>query len=320
MNKIYEIREQIKAIYNAYSLFINPILKFILTLSALLILNSKIGYMNILTNIAVVMVIALISVFLPVTGTALILSVVIAGNLYGLSLIAAAVVLFIFVLMYLVFFRFTPRYAIVLIIVPVLMFIGLPYVVPIIGALVSTPIIIIPIVLALIVYFILSTISMNAAELLILSKEDPITMVKVMLLDALKNEALIVLIVAVVAVVVAVYVVRRLSIDYAPYIAIAAGVLLNLVIMLVGSIRFDLAPHMTLVSIIVGSLLSALISVIAHFFIITVDYARTEFVQYEDDDYYYYVKAIPKIKVSAPEISVKRINAQKAKRIKRDEN
>ena len=43
-------------------------------------------------------------------------------------------------------------------------------------------------------------------------------------------------------------------------------------------------------------------------FFFTVDYARSESLQFEDDEYYYYVKAIPKVSVSTPEKTVKRIN------------
>ena len=39
----------------------------------------------------------------------------------------------------------------------------------------------------------------------------------------------------------------------------------------------------------------------------SVDYSRTENVQFEDDEYYYYVKAIPKIGVSVPDKKVKHI-------------
>ena len=38
----------------------------------------------------------------------------------------------------------------------------------------------------------------------------------------------------------------------------------------------------------------------------------TEYLQYEDDDYYYYVKAVPKIAVSAPDVKVQKINARKS--------
>ena len=50
------------------------------------------------------------------------------------------------------------------------------------------------------------------------------------------------------------------------------------------------------------------------FFIFSVDYTRTEHVQFEDDDYIYYVKAVPKMSVTTQEINVKKINAQKAKK------
>lgn len=33
----------------------------------------------------------------------------------------------------------------------------------------------------------------------------------------------------------------------------------------------------------------------------SVDYARSERLQFEDDEYYYYVKAIPKVAVTTPE-------------------
>ena len=43
------------------------------------------------------------------------------------------------------------------------------------------------------------------------------------------------------------------------------------------------------------------------FFVFNVDYSRTEHVQFEDDEYYYYVKAVPKNTVTAPQKRVKTI-------------
>ncbi len=43
------------------------------------------------------------------------------------------------------------------------------------------------------------------------------------------------------------------------------------------------------------------------FLFFCVDYSRTENIQFEDDEYYYYVKAVPKVGVSAPEKKVKHI-------------
>ena len=44
------------------------------------------------------------------------------------------------------------------------------------------------------------------------------------------------------------------------------------------------------------------------------DYSRAENVQFEDDEYYYYVKAVPKVILSRPKKTVKKINAQRKKK------
>ena len=65
--------------------------------------------------------------------------------------------------------------------------------------------------------------------------------------------------------------------------------------------------------IAVFAVLSTGIVYLLNIFILAVDYSRTEYTQFEDDEYYYYVKAVPKIKVTAPEVKVKHINVQRVK-------
>ena len=51
-------------------------------------------------------------------------------------------------------------------------------------------------------------------------------------------------------------------------------------------------------------------SLIYQLFVFSVDYSRTEYTQFEDDDYYY-VKAIPKMAVSSTDVKVQEINKVK---------
>ena len=44
------------------------------------------------------------------------------------------------------------------------------------------------------------------------------------------------------------------------------------------------------------------------FFFFNLDYTRIESLQFEDDDYYYYVKAVPKVSVKTPKRTVKTIS------------
>ena len=50
-----------------------------------------------------------------------------------------------------------------------------------------------------------------------------------------------------------------------------------------------------------------LIAYIVQFFRLTLDYHGTRKLQFEDDEYYYYVTAVPKIKVAAVDKTVTRI-------------
>ena len=61
-------------------------------------------------------------------------------------------------------------------------------------------------------------------------------------------------------------------------------------------------------SLIIGCLLSVVIGLVLEFFFFTVDYAKSENLQFEDDEYYYYVKAVPKLAAPMKEKTVKRIN------------
>ena len=85
--------------------------------------------------------------------------------------------------------------------------------------------------------------------------------------------------------------------------------MINLVILLVGDLLYD--TNMSVLSAIFGSVVAILVGKVIEFFRFCVDYSRTEKVQFEDDEYYYYVKAIPKMTVAAPTKTVKRINAQR---------
>ena len=93
--------------------------------------------------------------------------------------------------------------------------------------------------------------------------------------------------------------------DYAWQIAIAAGAIADVIIMLIGD--YVLGVSVSLVTLVIGVVVSALIAFLVQFFVFSLDYTRTERVQFEDDEYYYYVKAVPKKTIAVKDKSVKRI-------------
>jgi hypothetical protein len=100
-----------------------------------------------------------------------------------------------------------------------------------------------------------------------------------------------------------VYVVRRMDVDHAWTLAIISGALIELAGLFVGFLVLGITDQT--VWLLVGSLISLLIEFVIQFFCMNLDYARTERVQFEDDEYYYYVKAVPKKMVAVKEVTVK---------------
>ena len=74
-----------------------------------------------------------------------------------------------------------------------------------------------------------------------------------------------------------------------------------------GDLMFD--TNIPVLGTILGSIVAVGVGKVIEFFKFFVDYRRTEKVQFEDDEYYYYVKAVPKITVATPAKTVKRINS-----------
>lgn len=312
MFKILELREKLKVIYSGYSIYIDAAFKFVLALAGMILINSNIGTMGVLQNPLVVAAISLACAVLPKALMVMILMFTIVGHVYSMALEPAIMILVIFMLMYLLFFRFTSKESFILIIVPIMFFLKVPYIVPLIVGLIATPISIVSVAFGTLVYFILAYIGQNYEEIVKLAGEDGFKVLS-MLVDGIFANTAFYFTIAVLGIVIAlVYIIKRLSVDYSWIAAVCAGGVMQLVLFLMGNVMLeDMSLVCSIASTIAGGLLSVALAWFLQFFLHSVDYTRTEKVQFEDDDYYYYVKAVPKVKASFSEVKVKRVNAKK---------
>ena len=85
--------------------------------------------------------------------------------------------------------------------------------------------------------------------------------------------------------------VRTRAVDHAWKIASAAGAVVSVIIAAAGNMA--LGTGVSYVSIAVSACLGILVGLVLEFLFFSVDYSRTENIQFEDDEYYYYVKAVP---------------------------
>ncbi len=306
MSSLLEIKEILKRVYAKYEVFIMPVLKFLLTFVALLMVNSKLGYMSKIDNMGIVLIVALLSSFLPF-GFALFFAIAfILLHFYALAIEVALVGLCVFVVMALLFFRFAPKDSVAVLLTPVCFFFKVPYVVPVSMGLVGNPMSMVSVSCGVVVHYLVDFVAENATAIKALDESESTVRLRMVIDALLDNKQMIVTVMAFAITVVVAYVIRRMSIDYAWTVSIVASSMLNALILLVGDLMFD--TNISVVGVLLGTVVSIGLLKVLQFFVFNVDYTRTEKAQFEDDEYYYYVKAVPKVTVAKQTKTVKRIN------------
>lgn len=307
MTTLLVARQYIKTFISKYEVYLKPLMKLIIALAALMMINGKIGYMHRLDSISIVLIIALMCSFMPMNFIIFVSALFTILHLYALSLECAAIMLVIFLVMFLLYFRFSPKDALVVILTPVCFVLKIPYVMPLAMGLLGTPASAVSVGCGVVVSFLIDHVADSATVIMGMDSDDMATRFRFIIDGFLDNKEMLLTVAAFAATIIVVYLLRRMSIDYAWTIAIIVGALTDVVLLLVGDLMFD--TNVSFGGIIVGTIISVLIAKVVEFFSFNLDYSRTEKVQFEDDEYYYYVKAIPKFTVSAPSRTVKRINA-----------
>lgn len=318
MTTLLVAKQILMTLYGKYEVYITPLLKFFLALISLLLINSRLGYMDSIDKVTVVLIVALMCSFMPMNFIVIMAALFTLLHLYSFSLECAAVVGAGFLLMFLLYLRFSSKDTLVVLLLPVCFLLKIPYVIPLAMGLIGTPASVVSVACGVIVYYMIHYVVMNVSVIASMADEETAAKFKYIIDGLIGNREMVVTIVAFAVTVILVYMIRRLSVDYAWTIAMATGAVVNIMILLVGDLMFD--TNVALLAVILGTIVSLLLVGVLQFFVFNVDYSRTEKVQFEDDEYYYYVKAVPKVTVAKPEKKVKQINSQTMKNVQRNRN
>ncbi len=307
MSALLEMREKLRDIYSKGEVYLTPLFKFLLALVVLLSINANIGYMDrIAGNIIIPLIVALMCSFLPMNFIVLFGALFVCLNSYAVSLECGIVALAAFVLMFILYFRFSSKDTIVVALLPLMFMLKIPYIIPIAVGLLCTPLSVVSVACGTVAYYLVLFIKENAQTISDLETEEAIGKFRFVIDGLLGNQEIIIVLIAFSVIVITVYVIRMLSIDHSWTIGMCVGGVLGATILLIGDLSFD--THISLLSLILGMIASLLLAVGLQFFVFNVDYSRTEYVQFEDDEYYYYVKAVPKNSVPQTKVKVKKIH------------
>jgi len=313
MVALLEIKEKMVRIYGKYEAYITPLLRFTLALVAFLLINGNLGYMKSLSKTPVALILAAVCSVLPVNAMIAIAAMFILLNLYALSLEVFIVGALIFVFIYFVYFRFSPRYGYNAVLMPVCFKLGIPYVVPIGSGLLGEMYSVVSVVCGSVIYFLLKGVHENEATLSSASDAglSATSKITIILNQLLMNKEMFLVITIFAIATIVVYIIRRLDIDNAWTVAWIAGILFEIIGLVSGYLLLGIPGKVF--GVVFGGVVSAVIALGLQFMFFNVDYTRTERLQFEDDEYYYYVKAVPKSVITGSDKKVKHFHKNEEK-------
>lgn len=308
MTLLLEFKEKCKQIYANYGYIILPLIKFILAFGIFYSINTSLNFSEIAGNIFLVLILALICCVLPLGVTTFFGSALLVLQCYSVGIEVAGFAVALILLLLIFYVRFTPEDAIVLLLTPVAFLLHIPCAVPVGYGLIKKPATAFSAACGVVVYYFMLLVQQKSTVLQATAEEEISKNLQLLVDGLLNNANLLVNIVAFAAVMLTVYLIRRLSVDYAWQIAIFTGAVMYVIIWVLASLFMDV--ECSYAALILGTIAAILVIEIFAFFRYGVDYSRTEYHQFEDDDYYYYVKAVPKARIAEKNVTVKKIHTK----------
>ena len=306
MRALLEVKQKISNLFGRFEIYLMPLIKFAVAFVYFLWIKENMGYMDRLNSMFILLILSLICSILPPGVMLLAGFALMTGHAYALCLEAGIFMLVLIVLLSIFVLRFSGGQSFVAVCTPLAFGLDVPVMLPIASGLLGNALTVFPAAGGVILYYFVRQLY-SQASVLQNTELQWMEKVKIMADGLIQNWAMWLTVIAFVVVILLVNLIRTRSFSYAWRIAIISGAVTYILVMIGGSYFLEVAVSME--TLAVQTLISVLLCLILEFIFFGGDYSRTERLQYEDDEYYYYVKAVPKYSVPTSERSVKRITA-----------
>lgn len=305
MTGLYELKDRLFRFCGAYEVYLKFVYRFVIALALFGIINGTIGFMESLSPMLVTVVLAFVCCLLPQGFTLFVAAVLVVAHLFVLSAEVAITALAIFIIIFLVYFRFAPQDGVLFALTPIFFATGVPYILPVAAGLLRKKHSTAAIVCGVIAFFFVDGIYENVSALAATQAqgEEATAKITITVSQLLSNKEMYLTVAIFALSTIVVAVVKKMIIDHAWKIAIVSGVLVQICGLIAGYFLFNITGKTF--GMIVGNAVALALGFLIEFLFMDLDYSRTERVQFEDDDYYYYVKAVPKKMVASSEKTVK---------------
>lgn len=303
MTHLLVMRERLIRFYQDHARIVNALFRFLISFVTFFSINQLVGYNPVLNSWYVVVAFSVVNTVLPMSVLIFLAAAYTVFHVYYVSVSLALVILLVFLIAYLVYLRFLPEHGYVILAVPVLYGLHLQYLVPILLGLIGAPVAVIPMSCGVICYYALKCITTVIGT----ATEESMVLFNQAFQMIFTNQEMYLAIAVFAIVMVTVNMICSQEFHYVYETAITAGVIVNILLILLLSFPFDVEVHV--LYLLASSVFSGLLAWLIQFFQVVLNYSAVEYLQFEDDEYYYYVKAVPKMNIAVGEKRVKRFNA-----------
>lgn len=302
MDKVLIFRERILKFFASNERMIRLFSRFLGGALLFYVARQIYGYNDILSQAAAIAILGLVCTFLPTSIIFLIYQLTIAAYLAGVSAEIGVLYLILIGVYYLLYQRLFIDTEILFLMTPVFFYFHIPAALPIfVGSFVGLNGL--PAILAgTVVYYsagVLRDALIHSADL-----SNGGWASHLLINGTAGNKELLLCLTAFVLVTAIVAGIRKAWIAYGWYIAVFAGGGIYMFIMLIGGYFTNNRINILLELLMI--IISMLVAAVVQFFSGVIDYTREERFEFEDEEYYYYVKAIPKVSM-AEEENIKKV-------------
>lgn len=285
-------RDTLKKLYAEYSMFILPVIKYGMALFTFISINRTMGYMEQLNNVVLLLVVSAICAVLPWNAIPVLGICMVILHCFGVGIEVGGCAVALYMILLIFYFRFVPDDGLALTLTSATCGLGFPGIVPIGLGLMRGPVSALTAVCSMISWFFIRVVNEVAVPMKFSPETSVLDVVKGMLNAFLNNKELLVYAITFAAVVLFVSLIRSSGASWSWEIAIIAGAIVQIGLFLILGNILGIVTDIT--SLAIGTAVSVLVSFVLAFFVYNVKYREAERYQFEDDEFVYYVKAIPK--------------------------
>lgn len=302
MEKLLIYRERLLRFLSAKEKYVQVFIRFAAGVLLFFVVAQIYGYSEVLDQSFFLIVLGLLCVFVPVSAISLVFHIVIVLQLAHVSAEIMLCYLVMILFYYLTYQRNFPESRVYLMMTPVLFYFHLPAFLPLfIGSFVG--IMGLPaILMGAVCYYLASIVQHAVIQMDAGSSGGAVYSVVV---EKFFDSTELLLCLIVFSLVAGIVSVIRKKKGNGWNTAIVTGGVLYLVMMFIGG--YFTYSDVSIFSEIFMISLSVFLVLVLQFFYIVVDYTGEETFEFEDEEYYYYVKAVPKVSVKEEEFNITNI-------------